>query len=236
MGDDLSTPSQRLEWFIKQNYSSMSEVARIFRVTPQTLKKYIGEGGLEYKNRSMDEKLKTINMNPEWYHAGKGDPKIDIYHERHPANKISEPIRRYRYSGSNVENNNLSVPNDSKQYVKFVPPLANNAETYNFNINQEYLMQVDRDYGPDTHLAIKIVGNSMEPDMPHLATVIVDRTRKAMPGDFVLATVNNELFVRRYRQDNSGEFLEPSNSEHITLKFDMFTKIIGVVVEVFKRF
>ena len=91
--------------------------------------------------------------------------------------------------------------------------------------------------------ALKIVGDSMEPDFFPGDIIVVDASLKPAPGEFIIAKCSEGILFRRFKQavKEDGEeyfILIPSNhnyAEVSSLSFDL--QIIGTMIEhrIFRR-
>lgn len=85
----------------------------------------------------------------------------------------------------------------------------------------------------ESTIALKVDGDSMEPEFPDGVTIIVDPEREAKPGDFVVARHNgdNEATFKRFVKDGSGYSLMPLNKMYDKLAVTEETQIVGVVIK-----
>ena len=234
----MDTPQKRLEWFINEFYPSKTAFARVLGISLQGLVKYLGPKGMEYQSKKKDLELMEAHLNPEWYHTGKGDPWIgDQLANRHiikdPATQY--PLSLHRYSQSNVEPN-ASLPD--RNYINFVQVIANSGDTYTFNITKlgDMKVAIDRQYDKATHIALKMAGELMLPEIPPMATIVVELNREASPHDIVLASIDNQLHCLRYKIIDGKAQLIPDNKKFPTIAMDASVTILGVVVEFYKQY
>ena len=98
--------------------------------------------------------------------------------------------------------------------------------------NVEGHLPVGKTLSPSKHFALRIQGDSMidagilEGDM-----VIVRMQPVAEDGDIVVARVEDDATVKRFRKQGSQVFLEPANSQYSPIVDTPFS-LVGVVVEV----
>lgn len=84
--------------------------------------------------------------------------------------------------------------------------------------------------------ALRVTGDSMEPDFMPGTILIVEPELEALPGDFVIAkNVDDETTFKQLVKDAGDWFLKPLNPRY-PLKLLGESKIIGVVRAVEKRF
>ena len=91
---------------------------------------------------------------------------------------------------------------------------------------------------PHSTFFVAVEGDSMTGDaiMPG-DMLLVDRAKEAKDGDIVLAVIDSEFTLKRYRKIKGKMFLVPSNKnyETIEIKGDMEFVIWGVVTSVIRK-
>lgn len=108
-------------------------------------------------------------------------------------------------------------------------------EAYNINTSGEAEELVYFD-GPASDLlfALRVKGDSMEPEFKEGDTIIVDPTVEPHPGEFVVAkNGDNEATFKKYREKSGGGFeLVPLNTDYSIIdSSQQDVVIIGTVVE-----
>jgi SOS-response transcriptional repressor LexA len=86
--------------------------------------------------------------------------------------------------------------------------------------------------------ALKVQGESMTPNFPHGAVIIVEPDEIVQHGRFVVAkrAQDTETTFKQYVQEDLGKaYLKPLNPQYPLLEIDKDCRIIGVVVEVTTR-
>lgn len=79
--------------------------------------------------------------------------------------------------------------------------------------------------------ALRVKGDSMEPDFPAGIILIVEPDREPLPGNFVIAkNGNNETTFKQLVKDGSDWYLKPLNTRY-PLKLLGDAQIVGVVLE-----
>jgi len=86
--------------------------------------------------------------------------------------------------------------------------------------------------------AVQVVGNSMAPNLMDGDLVIIRSRAVAQNGDIVVALVDDETTVKRFRQLRDRVLLVPENPGHKTLEFPggVGVKILGKVVHSIRAF
>lgn len=86
--------------------------------------------------------------------------------------------------------------------------------------------------------ALKVAGDSMEPEFREGEYVVVDPDIEAASGDFVVAALGrDEATLKRYQRDGGRDWLVPLNSRYPTLDMTGTDwRIVGRVMERTKRY
>lgn len=86
--------------------------------------------------------------------------------------------------------------------------------------------------------AVRVLGDSMEPNFIEGDVVIIDPEVKPVPGEFVLARDQNDVLFRKYREDGvdagggSHFVLTPLNEDYVQMASRLHdVQIIGTMVE-----
>lgn len=89
---------------------------------------------------------------------------------------------------------------------------------------------------PKNSFAIRYSGDFMAPTIRHGDIVVISPDETPTPGGIVLLTGQwNEPFLRRYRSKNGEIFYTADNSAYSPFKGNDSTRILGVVVSVWRR-
>ena len=86
--------------------------------------------------------------------------------------------------------------------------------------------------------ALPVTGDSMAPDFTEGDHIVVDPSREAISGDFVVAIAKPEdgAILRKLVSDGAVSVLGATNNQYPPLKITKNTKIIGVVVSKTRNF
>ncbi len=81
------------------------------------------------------------------------------------------------------------------------------------------------------YIMCKVSGDSMTGDGIFDNDILIVEKSAAADGKIIVASVNNALFVKRYRKNNEGEWLLSSNPDYppVQISDDMSFRILGVV-------
>lgn len=84
--------------------------------------------------------------------------------------------------------------------------------------------------------ALKVIGESMEPEFTDGATIIVEPNIEPMSGDFVVAKFgkDDDITFKRLFKDAGKYYLRPTNLSYESIRLDNLS-VIGVVTYVIKR-
>ncbi len=98
----------------------------------------------------------------------------------------------------------------------------------------EALEWIDSDVKGEHNFALRVKGDSMEPEFNEGDILIVSPTAKAGNGDYIVAKNNEEeATFKQYRQYDNTRILHPLNPKYkdIILNKDQEYRIVGVVME-----
>lgn len=84
--------------------------------------------------------------------------------------------------------------------------------------------------------ALKVQGDSMEPDFPSGTYIVVEPDLDPQPGDFVIAKNGDEATFKQLTKDGADWYLKPLNQRYPIKPLESPCKIIGVVREAVRRF
>lgn len=192
---------------------SQARLAKAIGVSSVTVSKW--ESGLNHpKGGHLLALAKTLNVTPEWLTTGRGTATASNV-QSVPIGSALVPVLSYVQAGCWKEDCAVSALDGGTEYV-----------STNFTDTQSLF-------------ALRIKGDSMEPEFKEGDLIIVDGDISPCPGDYVVAkNGGDESTFKKYRprghNDNGQEYyeLQPLNSDYPAMRSDMTTiKIIGVMVE-----
>lgn len=79
--------------------------------------------------------------------------------------------------------------------------------------------------------ALRVEGDSMEPEFMNGSTIIVDPEVGFAPGRFVVAKVNGQATFKKLVSDGAVAYLRPLNQIYKTIEVTPDVEIVGVVVQ-----
>jgi len=79
--------------------------------------------------------------------------------------------------------------------------------------------------------ALRVLGDSMEPEFPHGAIIIVEPANACRDGTFVVADYDGETWFRQFVEREGRRFLRPLNDEYPLVELTRAYEIRGVVVQ-----
>ncbi len=186
-------------------------------------------GNYERDIRSPDaEAIKTIaavtGCRAEWIQFGTG--AIHAYHEGLKAGVALEKTRQAVHEPSNVSYGPA---------IRGMVPLISWVSAGRWrepDVTLEPPLEWVPFVGTNPHtFALRVQGDSMEPDYPQGHIIIVDPEIPADPMDLVVAlNGDGEATFKRLTRENGEWFLMPLNPRYQPHKLDSLCKIIGVVV------
>ena len=88
--------------------------------------------------------------------------------------------------------------------------------------------------GPNAY-ALRVRGDSMEPDFPEGSIIIVDPRREPQPGNYVIAKNGGEATFKQLTKDGADRYLKPLNPQYPIKLIDEHMIICGVVVSMERK-
>lgn len=83
--------------------------------------------------------------------------------------------------------------------------------------------------------ALRVRGDSMEPDFPEGSIIIVDPRREPQPGNYVIAKNGGEATFKQLTKDGADRYLKPLNPQYPIKLIDEHMIICGVVVSMERK-
>ena len=79
--------------------------------------------------------------------------------------------------------------------------------------------------------ALRVLGDSMLPEFPEGAVIIIDPEGIVCDGCYVMAEVNSEYIFRQLRIVDDKQFLQPLNDLYDTVEMATADSIQGVIIQ-----
>ena len=79
--------------------------------------------------------------------------------------------------------------------------------------------------------ALRVLGDSMEPEFADGCIVIVDPAGHVQPGSYVVARVDDEPIFRQYVSESGRHWLKPLNPGYAAVEIPDLSGIVGVVTQ-----
>lgn len=187
---------------------SQSEVARQLGLKPQSIQQW-EDGSAQPRPKRYPEICRVLNVSRAWLVGGSDEGKMDNIS---PVD-IVKPIPLISWVKAGQWNEAIDM---------YQPGYAEEWEKTTENVG-------------DRAFALRVEGDSMEPDFPAGFILIVDPDVEPNPGDFVIAKVGDHATFKQFMQDAGHFYLKPLNARYPTLKFTEETSIAGVVVSATRR-
>ena len=124
-------------------------------------------------------------------------------------------------------------------------PLLSSVQAGNFKelVNNHSQMAIDAEQVPTAvpvrqyTFALRVEGDSMEPDFKEGMVIIVEPELEPLPNDFVIAkNGSEESTFKQLVKDGSDWYLKPLNDRYPMKTFTADMRIVGVVRAVERRF
>ena len=227
---DMSTFASRVRSRRKELGLSQAELAKRGKLSQTTISDI--ERGRNDASREIVELAVALQCSPEWLKTGQGP---------------MEGIAQVRSSVIHLGPSAVPVQRPSGQPVPLLAtvPAGNWREVvdaYAMGGADSYVMALE-DVGAHG-FALRVEGNSMEPEFHAGEVIFINPDRQPNPGDFVVARNHKlECTLKKYRprglNERGEEYFElvPLNEDYPTLRSDFIQlEIIGVVVELRRQF
>ena len=203
----MNTIGGRIRQKLVEKGISQAELARRCGMKQQSLSYLCAADSPAESSRYTLKLSQELGVNPAWLQMGLGDPYD-------PVVKVSTPMGE----AANMK----KVP-----YVKCPDAAAHaNGET----VTPIAILMTALDCGPLV-FAVAVSDESMSPVFRIGDHAIVDPDVAPRPADYVVATFDREVILRKYRARGSDYELVPLNEDWPTLLADDNIKILGVAVE-----
>lgn len=205
----MKTYAERLEYALKLANTSQAELARQAGIKQQSIQ-YLCSSPKARGSKYTTVFAKVLDVNAEWLATGKGA----IRHE--PSNVSPGPaIRGMVPLISWVSAGRWREPDISLESpLEWLPVTFTTPNVF----------------------ALRIEGDSMEPDYPPGHIIFVDPDAKPEAMDLVVAlNGSDEATFKRLTKENGVWYLTPLNERYPIQKLDSFCRIIGVVIWSGKR-
>lgn len=88
----------------------------------------------------------------------------------------------------------------------------------------------------DHTFALRVSGDSMEPDFPAGVLIVVEPDLDPRSGDYVIAKNGDEATFKQLTKDGPDWYLKPLNPRYPIKRLESHCKIIGVVLEQIRRY
>lgn len=209
-----------------KHVTGQSAVARLLNASPQTVKNWEARG---VSKQGMLDAEQLIGCRSSWVRTGDGD-MADLSHssdtqaslnvesldpiniEQAPGLRGKVPLISFVQAGAFAETIDNFNPGDADEWIDATCPV--NRHTF----------------------ALRVVGDSMEPDFPAGTILIVEPELSPEPNDFVIAkNGDNEATFKQLTRDGADWYLKPLNPRY-PIKPLGTSRVIGVVRDAVRKF
>lgn len=211
--DYLTMRSDRIRNKRKEMKLTQQKLGDLVGVSKTTVSQW-EKGDYSPNGENLSSLARVLGVSIQWILDGKGD---DSFENVKPVSLGARqiPVLSYVQAGLLTELQEISQPDGELEYV-----------------------QADEDLGEGA-FAMRINGDSMQPDFSEGDLVIIDPDIEPVPGDFVAAkNGSDEATFKKYRprgfNPSGAEYFElvPLNEDYAPIRSDMSdVTIIGVMVE-----
>lgn len=151
----------------------------------------------------------------EWLETG----QLPMYSKPEPSNIApgpaitgKVPLISWVRAGQYKEAIDLFEPGDAEDWIETTVPIR--AHTF----------------------ALRVQGDSMEPDFPTGTLIVVEPDLDPLPGDYVIAKNGDEATFKQLVKDGADWYLKPLNPRYPIKPLESPCRIVGVVREAIRRF
>ncbi len=79
--------------------------------------------------------------------------------------------------------------------------------------------------------ALRVLGDSMEPEFPHGAIIVVEPADACRDGSYVVVDYDGETWFRQFIVHGGRQFLRPLNEEYPLVELTRGYQMRGIVVQ-----
>ena len=217
----MKTLSERASYLLELAGNSTKELARIAGVKPPSVSQWVSGATKSIQIEPATRIANHFGLEPLW--VSKGIPPRDISTEevatsaRHniepaPDLRGRVPVISFVQAGDFAEIIDNYQPGDADEWIDATCSI--NRHTF----------------------ALRVVGDSMEPDFPAGTILIVEPELSPEPNDFVIAkNGDNEATFKQLTRDGADWYLKPLNPRY-PIKPLGPSRIIGVVRDAVRKF
>lgn len=192
---------------------SQDQLAEKAKISQPAIKKIEGGGNTKF----VVEIAEALGVSPTWLKTGE-EQNTKVKEERAiynvtngPSIKGKVPLISWVSAGFFCEAIDNFHPGDAEEWIATTSTTSPNA------------------------FALRVRGDSMEPEFPAGSIIIVDPLREALPGNFVIAKNGGEATFKQLAQDGADRYLKPLNPRYPMKLIDEHMLICGVVVSMERR-
>lgn len=207
--------SDRIQFLVDAGFKK-SDLAKASGKTPAAVSAWINGSTKEIKSDSAAGLQALTGFSAIWIATGKGPKKIEDVSNVSPGPKIGGQVLVL----SSVQAGNFKeyVDNDHG-FDGTLPTITTTAPVHRYTF------------------AVRVVGDSMEPDFAEGSLLIIEPELDPLPNDFVVVkNGSDETTVKKLVRDGSDWYLKPSNDRYPIKKMTSDMRIVGVVRAMEKRF
>lgn len=191
--------------------SGQSDVARLMNASPQTLNNWEVRG---ISKAGMIKAQETVGCSATWLETGKGKMRVGLVDNTMPGPEIrgTVPLISWVQAGNFAEAIDQLQPGQGDRIETTIPIKAH---TY----------------------ALRVTGDSMEPDFPDGCIIIVEPEMEPCHGDYVIVkNGHNEATFKQLIQDGADLYLKPMNPRYPVKPMPKGAVFCGVVRGMERRF
>lgn len=210
MGDRIRERRKAAKW-------SQARLSEESGISQQMLSKL--ERGVAFGTTEIVQLARALNVTPRWLESGEGAMTADQYGQLVMSNVSpgppitgKVPVISWVQAGTYKETVDLFEPGDAEDWIETTVPIREHT------------------------FALRIQGDSMEPNFQAGMLVVVEPDLDPQPGDYVIVKNGDEATFKQLVKDGGDWYLKPLNPRYPLKPLESTCSIVGVVREAVWRF
>ena len=220
---DLSTPQERLEYFIYKAFKSKTEFAKAMNMNPSDVQRYTKNGKSVFQTSEKHEKLASLGMNVAWYKNGEGNMLLQQQQQQQQQQQEQqrqqqEQKRQHQKAidaKQKAGHTFLDVSNLPVTIVYDLPAHANVGSLVGFYDLPISYYPFKFSGNDDEVIGIKVLGDSMKDARIFDGTVaFFAPNSEAYNGAVVVVILNGVILIKKFERKEDGTiFLHSAHND-----------------------
>lgn len=224
----MSTYQERLAQAMRESelYRTPTELAKAIGCTSQAISQALSGASKKLGAENHSKAADLLSVREIWLASGDGPM-------RRPRSAIMDPAHRAKNKDAVSNITEYHPPRGTVPIISFV-------QAGDFTEAIDNLMPGEGEQIPVTvpvhnhTFALRVQGDSMEPDFPEGIIIVVEPEMGAQPGDYVVAKNGDDATFKQLVKDGPDWYLKPLNPRYPVKPLGE-SRIIGVVREAIRK-